>query len=488
MANKYIIHGATYCGDGTASNEAASAGAAGAWNDINVFEGAAPAYGTLAAGDCTTIRSKTAAGADITRTLSADVNLGSAAATVTAPVTWVIDGGTEWPGVSGTVKYTTANTTYNPVLLSNNIIMAEVRGALVFESTATTTISDNSYVVDFQVNATLINAKIDYSTHATATPRFAAARLSNGNVLENLVIKAGMLTLSNSSPEAAMFSMALRRGEVTIINPDIELTNAGLGGTGLFFIDATYAGNIITVLGGRLYGVGTQTAGQPLLSHSGATANLASRIKTVGFDVPRTMTIVGRGGFYGGLSNSSSVELVGCDGGIGGHLDKAWGWATSRTDNNPPTLSAQLPDSNATPWAWRVYPAAASCANPMRLTTLGLYTDTAAAKTITQDILVADSLAPTKASVWLTVEYIDDTTGLPAHLSTRDVAGGALAASTANWTATTWGMITLIKKKLQITTPTAIRQNTPVLVTLWGILSSATVNDIFFVSPDFGVN
>ena len=41
MANKYLIHGATYCGDGTASNEAASAGAAGAWNDINVFEGAA---------------------------------------------------------------------------------------------------------------------------------------------------------------------------------------------------------------------------------------------------------------------------------------------------------------------------------------------------------------------------------------------------------------------------------------------------------------
>ena len=27
MANKYLIHGATYCGDGTASNEAASAAA-----------------------------------------------------------------------------------------------------------------------------------------------------------------------------------------------------------------------------------------------------------------------------------------------------------------------------------------------------------------------------------------------------------------------------------------------------------------------------
>ena len=61
MANKYLIEGATYCGDGTASNEAASAGAAGAWNNINVLEGTAPAYGTLAAGDIVYIRSKTSA-------------------------------------------------------------------------------------------------------------------------------------------------------------------------------------------------------------------------------------------------------------------------------------------------------------------------------------------------------------------------------------------------------------------------------------------
>ena len=87
MANKYIIHGATYCGDGTASNAAASAGATGAWNDINVFEGTAPAYGTApAAGDVVYIRSKASAGADITRTLAADVNLGSANATADNPI------------------------------------------------------------------------------------------------------------------------------------------------------------------------------------------------------------------------------------------------------------------------------------------------------------------------------------------------------------------------------------------------------------------
>ena len=58
MADKFLRHGETFCGDGTASNAAASAGAVGAWNDINVFEGTAPASGALADGDVVYIRSK----------------------------------------------------------------------------------------------------------------------------------------------------------------------------------------------------------------------------------------------------------------------------------------------------------------------------------------------------------------------------------------------------------------------------------------------
>lgn len=69
MANKYIIHGATFNGDGTSSAEATSNGGVGAWNTITYFEGTAPAYGTLAAGDVVYIRSKDAGGSNITRTL-----------------------------------------------------------------------------------------------------------------------------------------------------------------------------------------------------------------------------------------------------------------------------------------------------------------------------------------------------------------------------------------------------------------------------------
>lgn len=47
MAEKYIDISATYNGDGSSSAQAASAGAAGAWNDILAVMTAAPTYGTL---------------------------------------------------------------------------------------------------------------------------------------------------------------------------------------------------------------------------------------------------------------------------------------------------------------------------------------------------------------------------------------------------------------------------------------------------------
>ena len=93
MPNKYIIHGATYNGNGTSSAEATADGGVGAWNSLNVFDAiGAPNYGggSLVAGDTVFIRSKDASGNDLTRTLSATATLGSAAATSSAWVTWVL--------------------------------------------------------------------------------------------------------------------------------------------------------------------------------------------------------------------------------------------------------------------------------------------------------------------------------------------------------------------------------------------------------------
>lgn len=485
MADKYIIHGATYCGNGTASNEAASAGAAGAWNDINVLEGTAPAYGTApAAGHVVAIRSKTSAGADITRTLAADVNLGSANATADNPIAWILDNGSVWSGIDGTLTYTTSNTSYNPVIIANNIVKASTVGSLIFRSTATTSIGDATWLVQMMAGSSLIGSKFDYSSHTNQAPRYAAVRGGDGVVIENPIIKAGALNSSGDDPTAAMFSMLFTKGRLTIINPDIELTNPALGGCGLFFVDNAY-GSEVSVIGGRVYGAGAIT-GQPILSS--VLAGLLGGVRGYGFEFPRAMTVSARGGTWGKASNSHSIEFNGCDDGVGGYIEQCWGWATSRTDNNPPTLSATLPDADSSPWAWRVYPAAASALYPMRLTTTKLYVDSAASRTVSQEILVADTMAPNKKTLWITVEYIDNATGLPKHLSSRDFSGAALDTSTANWSATVWGMVALEKRKFEIETPTAIKPNTLITVSLCGIVKSTTANDIYFVDPDFGVN
>src|SRR5574337_1781350 len=137
MATKYLIFGAAFNGDGTTSSEAASNGAAGAWNQSSILTGTAPTYGALAAGDTVNIRSKTGAGADadISNTLGASITLGSASATATAPITWILDDGTIWAGKNGTLTYTSSSTSYTITLRANNIFYARTPLNWILENT-----------------------------------------------------------------------------------------------------------------------------------------------------------------------------------------------------------------------------------------------------------------------------------------------------------------------------------------------------------------
>lgn len=279
-----------------------------------------------------------------------------------------------------------------------------------------------------------------------------------------------------------MFSTYQKRGRAILINPDIELTTTNIGGVGLFFLPAIYGFDWL-VIGGRVHGAGAIT-GQPIMSHDNNIAILGN-IRSVGFDIPRDMTIVVRGGLSAIDGAQATVEILGCDGGIGGYIESYWGFATSRTDNNPPTLNATLPDAGSTPWAWRVYPANATLLTPMQLVATKLFVDTAATKTITQEVLIANTLSLTKKTLYITVVYTDDSTGLPKSISSYDVSGGALDSSTAGWSSSTWGMVTLTKNKMTVTTPTSVKSGSLILVTVWCTAKSATASDILFIDPDF---
>lgn len=479
MANRYLIHGATYCGDGTASNEAASAGAAGAWNNTNILTGTTPPYGTLSAGDTVYIRSKSSAGADLTITASALTYLGNSAALAASPITWILDNGSVWAGIDGTLTFSSANVSYYFYLRNYNILVSKTQDAIRVVYTATT--ASGGYLFRLGVGAQATNIKLDTTAKTGTAAAFASVVLMDeAAILENPSLVIGALGGSSSTYAGVVCCNDYNRFEPNyVINPSIELTNATPGVSVLYL--GNDAGNFLYVHGGRIFGAGAIT-GQNLALVAGSGG--VGLLSCIGFSVPRAMTM-----YSGQPTNGTTIELVGCDDGIGGFYQANWGWATSRTDNYPPTLSATLPDTGSTPWAWRVYPQYVSALYQMRLTTTKFFTGAAATKTITQEVLIADSISTAnKGSLWLTVEYVDDTTGLTKHLTTRDYAGGALASSTAGWSATTWGMINLLKRKLEVTTPTSVKQNTPIVVTLWGLVKSVTANDIMFVDPDFGVN
>jgi len=467
MANKYIIHGATFNGDGTSSAEASSNGGVGAWNNINILTGTAPAYGTLAAGDVVYIRSKSSAGANITVTASATVNLGSSNATVAAPIKWVLDNGTVWSGINGVLTFTTATQSYVFNFLSNNIFVSQTEDAWVVQTTATQT--GAATIATINDGATCVGLFFDVSQR---TGNYAYKMLMHAGIAINCHFKYGQLRASS-----AFDISGYKRG--VLINPRIELTDI-LNPGWIFQGTAYYTG--LSIYGGRIYGAGAST-GQRLYDPGAGTQGLT--VEAVGLVIPVEIELCKTD--ETGPVGPQRFTAIGADGGVGAMMHDRWGFASSRNDGNFPTLNATLPDSASTPWSWWIYPWNCTQMQPMVMPVAKLYTSAAAAKTVRMEFLLSNSFAGVDTSdLWMDVSYIDNTTGLPVHLTTRENGpGGALSVSSAAWSATTYGAVTLSKKKFTVTTPTSIKQNTMVTATLMGlgILPDGS-NDILFLCPD----
>lgn len=462
MANKYLIHGATFNGDGSSSAEATSDGGVGAWNNINIFQGTAPTYGTLAAGDVVFIRSKSAAGADISVTTGVALSMGSAAATETAPITWVIDHGVVWPGVSGTVRYDGTARVAITIRDWNNIKAKNYN--MVFGNTLTTVTDVGALTLGTGWTEDVL---CDLSLCSNANGPFVAYK--TGVHVRLKVVSSGRYQ--------GLFKGSVVKSTITLYEPQIELLNASEL-EAVFYAVNGYSTDPITVYGGRVYGDGALN-GAPLFSSS---SNNVGTFRAFGLQYPREMPLSTVSAIAG---DRSSAVADGADGQFGSEYFGTNYAFNSRSDNNPPTLNATLETSDSAPWSYRVYPHTTSQSYPAQINVSKTWTQADAARTITQEILWPVTMAaPTKGLVYMVVQYIDAATGLPATLSTRDMAGGTLDTSTANWSATTWGVVTLAKYKLSVVTPTAIKQDTAVIVSLFVASRSATVNDVLFVDPD----
>lgn len=467
MANKYLRHGETFCGDGTSSAAATSNGGVGAWNNINVFTGTAPAYGSLGAGDTVFIRSKNQAGADITISNTVAGYFGSSVATVTNWVTWVIDGGSVWSGIAGTLTY---STTQNVLPQPYNKFVAEIQDKLVLYVNSTSPSNVNYF--NLGTICWIENALFDFSMKTGTDPAPIAC---NSSTLVNPHIRYGRL-----GTNVPVFNFNSTGAPATIINPDIELLSSIVDGC-LF---SSYSGEgfrTIRITGGQLRGPGA-TSGFNLFS-----INNAWDVQFNGFQFPKDVGIVAN---QTSIPDSASIYGIGADGGAGGWLCEGWGTAVSMSTLNHPYLDAVLPNSTLSGWSWKLLPSNTNFMTNrvMKLALAKFYTDTAAAKTITANLLISDTMTTyDKSNLWIDVSYIDDSTGRCKSVTSK--ATGALDASTAAWSATGYGAVSLLKRKLSVVTPTAIKKDTMVTVTLRGTVKSVSlVSDILFVDPDVALS
>lgn len=463
MANKYIRHGETFCGDGTTSAAATSNGGVGAWNNINVFTGTAPAYGALAAGDDVYVRSKDVSGNNITATSASAINVGSSAAAEANPISWIIDDGAIWSGISGVVTVSTSagfatitGRAYNNLIASNY--------NLVFSSTITSYGNGEFFTA---TNCVTKDIKIDTSANNAAGSTGSTQRFWGGTHI-NPWIKQGAVTF-------AVVGVG-REYDTVLISPKIEIIGplyTAATSTAVFDLLDTISTRF-SVYGGEII---TSATGLSLVK----TATYSSNIDFYGLKYPSIMT-VSNAALFG---HKISVSANGIDGALGNTYFDYFYTYSSRFDGYYPTLNAQLELSAATPWSYSIYPYRTTKLQPAKVSVSKLWTQAAAVKTITMELLWPSSMtAPKSSEVWMTVQYTDNATGNKVTQTTLAYPGAALSSSTAAWSATTYGATLFSKLKLAITTQSSIKQDTEVMVTFFSTPKSNSANDIIIVCPD----
>lgn len=468
VADKYIIEGATYNGDGTTSAEAASAGAAGAWNHINIITGTAVGYGTLAAGDTVYIRSKTSAGADISITPTAiPTYMGVTTATAAAHINWVLDNGAIWSGIDGQLSFAATGDYYMYTRPFNNF-KANTKHALRFTCSSVSKAGAMLVISDSEIEG----AYVDWSA-TTGTSNTGIHLTQTTNIDSNA---RGKANLRSSYIKAGRFSRVFTisgSGRNLVIDPEIELTSSATLGK-IFYTTATH----LKAIGGRVFGSGVASGMR--IAEMPSDGNGSSTIQTYGLKIPAAINQHAYGVIVGG---GQELQCSGLDeSGKGSLFAGYWGVADSRDDGYYPTLSATYPDSSSTPWSWKIFPYKASVNFPGELLVEKIYTDTSATKTVTLEIALADTISADQSTIWVDVHYTDDASGEQRMVTTRST--GALTASTATWSASTYGAVNLDTYKFSVTTPTAIRQDTRVMAYLNITVGSATDGDILFVCPD----
>jgi len=165
---------------------------------------------------------------------------------------------------------------------------------------------------------------------------------------------------------------------------------------------------------------------------------------------------------------------------------------------NYPTRTATLPDG--TNWSIRVMPRLSNALTPLINNTINhFYSGTSKTLTITKEICIKNTLGntgaydnPTNKQWYINVKYTDATTGsLKTVRSLMD--GSLLTTSTATWVPevagqVSYGAINYDKYKLSVVTPTSVKANSVISLTLYSTPQAiSATEDYYFIDPQIGI-
>lgn len=469
MANKYISHGNTYDGDGTASSAAASAGGVGAWNDLHAIWTAVPTYGSIANGDVIFIRTSISS-VDISITISATWAM-LARGTADLPITWVADDGTHWAGETGTLKIT--STEYNRLFYFadyNNLIGKELNWEFYINPSTNT---DMGIAIRFQVQ-NVSGIKIYTRTNTTNNQ---ICFYMNANYLRFVNCHFG---IHQSEGSKYPFNQD-DGGTLMFVGCEFDVTGAR---SDLVLVYAnTYHGGATYFYGGKVTG---SVTGQNLVRHYSSSA--ATRVTMIGFD-PGNMAFyytLAKSGRSIGKINASLIPSEK----YGFRFEEGFGQADWKEGQSYPYIASTLPDG--TNWAIRILPHDTNTFRPYVSPNISQYqTGAAAVKTITVELLVCNDFGTIKKDQWyIDVSYIHDGEGrletTKEFLPTASASN--VTTSTAPWNTTSYNGDTYSKFKLSLTTFETVEQYTNIIARVCCEDVKVDDNSFFFIDPEFVIS
>lgn len=465
MANKYVDTSATYNGDGSASNQAASEGAAGAFNSlIETIDGT----NSVSAGDTIYVRTADASG-DLTETLSTNLVMDSIGG-VGGVTNIVFDDGTIWANAG---QFTLDVRAYK-ITYANYVNFAPKDSEYRYRFYAYVTGgSITSHSPGFNVFAFPTFESYYHSTSIAGSKFGFQTKTTTSMISPKMIIGCVYPNVSAAYCSLGAYS------ELYLINPEMifnsDLTSANIR----IFTLPTYSARL-RVFGGSLTGMSDL---QTVVYLSG---DYAYDCLIQDFDIGDAI-------FADCPAASSETAInnaIGCN--IGGIYNY------TRTNNNSiimwqsgknyPTLNAVLPDASNTPWSFKVFPTYSNIGIPIMMPDIvKFYNQPADYLTITANFLASeDYTLVSKSFVYMSIVYTD-TSGVKRSETSFEANNDSCESGSSGWSATIYGAKNYDPYKLSVTTQYEVAQNTEIFASIVIGLPQLSSNDFFFVDPEIDI-